>query len=149
MTVVLSVGMKAETSLIIKPLLGEEGVFALSRIAYEKIVGETMYIYSKDGWLMAEVKLKDIRHIRFGEPEEQQGVEDVQEAACRVYPNPTKDRLIIDHANCEKVYIFNTNGHMVQSQKVEGEHAVVDVNVLPQGEYLLLLNNQTVKFIKQ
>jgi hypothetical protein len=59
------------------------------------------------------------------------------------------DRLIIDNANCEKAYIFDLNGRLLQTTPIDGERTSINVNSLPQGDYLLLLNNQTIKFIKQ
>jgi len=140
----------AESSLIIKPLVGEEQANALAQIGYVKVVPDSLFVYSRVDLLLSKVAIKDVRHIRYGEPTEATSIDDVQSATmCRVYPNPTQDMLIIDNANCEKVYIFDLNGRLLQTTPISGDHTSINVTSLPQGDYLLLLNNQTIKFIKQ
>ena len=140
----------AETSLIIKPLTGNEQANAFAQIGYVKVTPDSLFVYSHSDFLLSKIAIKDVRHIRYGEPNEATSIDDVQSATtCRIYPNPTMDRLIIDNANCEKVYIFDLNGRLLQTTPIDGDNASVNVTSLPQGDYLLLLNNQTVKFIKK
>jgi hypothetical protein len=140
----------AETSLIIQPLTGTEQANALAQIGYVKVTQDSLFVFSHGDFLLSKVAIKEVRQIRYGEPNEQQGIDDIQvTTTCRVYPNPTMDRLIIDNANCEKVYIFDLNGRLLQTAPIDGERTSINVTSLPQGDYLLLLNNQTIKFIKQ
>ena len=107
-------------------------------------------MFNHSDFLLSKIAIKDVRHIRYGEPNDATGISDVQTTTtCRVYPNPTMDRLIIDNANCEKVYIFDLNGRLLRTTPINGERTSINVTSLPQGDYLLLLNNQTIKFIKQ
>ncbi len=140
----------AETSLVIQPLSGNEQANAFARIGYVKVTQDSLFVFSHGDFLLSKIAIKDVRYIRYGEPNEATSIDDVQAATtCRVYPNPTQDMLIIDNANCEKAYIFDLNGHLLQTTPIDGEHTLINVTSLPQGDYLLLLNNQTVKFIKQ
>jgi len=140
----------AETSLIIKPLTGNEQANAFAQIGYVKVTPDSLFVYSHSDFLLSKIAIKDVRHIRYGEPNEATSIDDVQSATtCRIYPNPTQDMLIIDNADCEKAYIFDLNGRLLQTTPINGEHTSVNVTSLPQGDYLLLLNNQTVKFIKK
>lgn len=142
--------MMAETALIVKPLTGEEQSTALSTIGYIKMTPESLYVYSHSDLLLSKTAIKDINYLHFGKSEIATSFEDVQATtSCRVYPNPTMDRLIIENANCEKVYIFDLNGRLLQTAPIDGERTSINVTSLPQGDYLLLLNNQTIKFIKQ
>jgi len=140
----------AETSLIIQPLTGDEQANTLAQIGYVKVTQDSLLVFSHSDFLLSKLAIKDVRHICYGEPNEPQSIEDVQTTTtCRVYPNPTQDMLIIENANCEKAYIFDLNGQLLQSISLRGEHTSINVTSLPQGDYLLLLNNQTIKFIKQ
>ena len=145
----VAIAAMAETSLIIKPLIGNERAEALSVIGYVKVTQDSLFVYSHGDMLLSKNAIKDIRHIRYGEPNQPTSHNDVQSATtCRVYPNPTQDRLVIENAEGEKVYIFDINGHLLQTATLQDGNATLNVSPLPQGEYLLLLNTQTVKFRK-
>ncbi len=140
----------AETSLIVKPLTSQEQANALAQIGYVKVTQDSLFVFSHSDFLLSKIAIKDVCHIRYGEPNDATSIDNVQvTTTCRVYPNPTHDMLIIDNANSEKAYIFDLNGHLLQTTPLNGEHSLINVTSLPQGDYLLLLNNQTIKFLKQ
>ena len=140
----------AETYLIIQPLTGQEQVNALAQIGYAKVTQDSLFVFSHSDLMLSKMAIKDVRYIRYGEPDEVTGIDNVHASTtCRVYPNPTQEMLIVDNVNCEKAYIFDLKGNLVQVTPLIGEHASINVTSLPQGDYLLLLNNQTIKFIKQ
>lgn len=146
----VAVAAMAESSLIIQPLTGQEQANAFAQIGYVKVTQDSLLVFSHGDFLLSKIAIKDVRHIRYGEPNEATSIDDVQSAAtCRVYPNPTQDMLIIDNANCDKAYIFDLNGRLLQTTPLSGDRTSINVTSLPQGDYLLLLNNQTIKFIKQ
>ena len=137
-----------ETLLVVQPLTGDEQAQALSTIGYVKVTSDSLFIYSHSNMLLGKNAIKDIRYIRYGEPNNQEGIDDVNVATCRVYPNPTQDMLIIDGTNADKALIFDLNGRLLQTTPLYGEKATINVTALPQGDYVLLLNTQTYKFIK-
>ena len=146
----VAIAAVAETSLIVQPLIGNEQANALAKIGYIKVTQDSLFVFNHGDFLLSKIAIKDVRHIRYGEPNDATSINDVQATpTCHVYPNPTMDRLIIENAKCEKAYIFDLNGRLLQTTTIEGEHASINVTSLPQGDYLLLLNNQTIKFIKQ
>lgn len=146
----IAIAMVAETALIIKPLAGEEQANALEKIGYVKVTQDSLFVFNHSDFLLSKIAIKDVRHIRYGTQNDAMGIDGVQvTTTCRVYPNPTMDRLIIDNANCEQVYIFDLNGRLLRTTPINGERTSINVTSLPQGDYLLLLNNQTIKFIKQ
>lgn len=146
----IAIEMMAETSLIVQPLSGQEQENALSQIGYVKVTQDSLFIFSKGDFLLSKIAINNVHHIRYSETDEGTGIDEVlTEADCRVYPNPTIDNLVIEHANCEKAYIFDLNGNLMLAAPVNSEHTLVNVANLPLGEYVLLLNNQTFKFIKQ
>ena len=140
----------AETSLIIQPLTGDEQAKALSSIGYVKVTPDSLFIYSHSNILFGKNAIKDIRHIRYGEKSGiTTSIDNVNVTTCRIYPNPTQDMLIIDGTNTDKALIFDLNGRLLQSVALYGEKATINVTTLPKGEYILLLNTQIYKFIKQ
>ena len=144
----VAIAAMAETSLIIKPLIGDEQANALAQIGYVKVTQDSLFVYSHGDILLGKNAIKDIRHIRYGEPNKQEGIDDVQVTTCRIYPNPTQDMLVIENADSDKAFIFDLNGHLLQTVAISGNHATINVTSLPQGDYILLLNTQTYKFIK-
>ncbi len=144
----VAIAAMAETSLIIKPLAGDEQANALAQIGYIKVTHDSIFVFSHSDFLLSKTAIKDIRQIRYGEQNQPTGIGNVQSATCHVYPNPTQDRLVIENAEGEKVYIFDINGRLLQTANLQNGNATLNVSPLPQGEYLLLLNTQTVKFIK-
>ena len=145
----VAIAAKAETSLIVQPLIGDEQAQALSTIGYVKVSPDSLFIYSHSDMLLGKNAIKNIRHIRYGEPATVTAIDDVNTASCHIYPNPTQDMLIIDNADSDKAFIFDLNGRLLQTAAISGDHATINVTSLPQGDYILLLNTQTFKFIKQ
>lgn len=146
----VAIAAMAETSLIVKPLTGEEQSTALSTIGYMKMTPESLYVYSHSDLLLSKTAIKDINYLHFGSSEVAMSFENVHAAtSCRVYPNPTQDMLIIENANSDKAYIFDISGRLLQTKSIEGDRTSINVTSLPLGEYLLFLGNQTVKFLKQ
>jgi hypothetical protein len=146
----VAIAAMAETSLIIQPLAGEEQSTAISTIGYIKMTPESLYVYSHSDLLLSQTAIKDINYLHFWKSENATNFENVQATtSCRVYPNPTQDMLIIDNANCDKAFIFDINGHLLQTISIDRVQTSINVNSLPLGEYLLFLSNQTVKFLKQ
>lgn len=139
----------AETSLIVQPLTGNEQAKALSNIGYVKVTLDSLFIYSHSDILLGKNAIKDIRSICYGEPSTATSIDNVNVSMCRIYPNPTQDMLIIDGSNADKALIFDQNGRLLQTVAISSDHATINVTALPQGDYILLLNTQTFKFIKQ
>ena len=143
----------AETSLIIQPLTGEAQVKALAQIGYIKQTPESLFIYSHADFLLGKAAIKDIRYIRYGERSAITTGGDENNASatpiCRIYPNPTQDMLIIEHAEAGSAHIFDLSGRLLQTANLQDGTTTIHVNDLPEGEYLLLINTQTYKFLKQ
>lgn len=144
----VAIAAMAETSLIIQPLTGDEHANALAQIGYVKVTPDSLFVYSHGDILLGKNAIKDIRHIRYGEPNVATSNENVSVSYFRIYPNPTQDMLIIDNADSGKAFIFDLNGRLLLTAAISGDHATINVTSLPQGDYIILLNTQTYKFIK-
>lgn len=66
------------------------------------------------------------------------------------YNSATQTLSILTDASSSYAYqVFNIQGRLVQSGRVEGVHTVVDVAALPMGVYIARVGNVSLKFYKQ
>jgi len=140
----------AETSLVVYPMTEQEQATALSSIGHIKLRDDSMFIFSKTDVLLGQNRLSEVRKVTY----EDRGVIPAQLAENKpssilVYPNPTQEALVIKNANCKVARIFNMNGQLLISAPLYDGSALVNVSSLSKGTYLLQLNTELVKFIKQ
>ena len=62
------------------------------------------------------------------------GVEETKESGISIYPNPAKDRVIVEGIEAAEVEVYNALGQVVKTIQGTNEISVAD---LPQGVYLL------------
>lgn len=78
--------------------------------------------------------------------DEATSIDELGEISFYVYPNPVVNTLnIIGVDENASLFVFNLNGLCVKQERGN----VIDVNSLLKGTYILQINNQYVKFIKQ
>ncbi|WP_026473648.1 T9SS type A sorting domain-containing protein [Alkaliflexus imshenetskii] len=66
----------------------------------------------------------------------------------KIHPIPASNYLIIEHDKPQvTIQVYNAFGMGVINQTLLGN--VLDVSMLPAGVYILKMENQTTKFIKQ
>lgn len=68
-----------------------------------------------------------------------------------VYPNPTSDLLAIEFdesIGTALVKILNSSGELILTKELKESGASIDVSQLTTGVYVVLLNKQSVKFLK-
>jgi hypothetical protein len=76
------------------------------------------------------------------------GSKDLSKDAIGIYPNPIQNVLHIDHAaGCEMI-LLDTQGTIILSQKLSGDHETIDLSFLSPGEYLIKIANEIVKVVK-
>lgn len=56
-----------------------------------------------------------------------------------IYPNPAKDKLVIEASNLSNIQILNVNGSVVYEHNSTGSHDVIDVSGLSNGIYFVRL----------
>jgi hypothetical protein len=135
-----------------KKYLGDDAYWnstqdALRQVLIEKNVTftesafSTMNIENKNGSLVT-----DVRTLLFGTMQEvTTSLDENAEALVYVYPNPVVSTLYVNGiSENETLSVFNLSGKCV----IKTTANEVNVNELPNGTYLLQLNNQCVKFIK-
>jgi len=62
------------------------------------------------------------------------GVEETKESGISIYPNPAKDRVIVEGIEAAEVEVYNALGQVVKTVRGTNEIPVAD---LPQGVYML------------
>jgi len=68
----------------------------------------------------------------------------------KIYPNPVKDMIhLVSAPDTEfTASIYRMNGVLVLSTRINSTSKSINVSYLPGGLYLLMVNDQTFKFIK-
>lgn len=150
----MSIGMTAAVSLVVKPLSGEECMTALGLIGKITFAGDSMYVYDNDGEAVYGELVKNIQHIRFadGETSSPTDVENTQEwggVSLKVYPNPTLDVLHVENASGEMVRLYNSNGQLVHQLRVRDGKVEMNMSGCATGNYILLCGNEAFQVLKK
>ncbi|MFK7799935.1 MAG: T9SS type A sorting domain-containing protein [Aureispira sp.] len=70
-------------------------------------------------------------------------------AAIQVYPNPTPNLLYVEGAN-QHIQLYNAMGNLVLEEVVANTTTTLNLEVVPKGIYLLVVDNKTTqKVVKQ
>lgn len=141
---IVSLAVANEPALITISSDGIENSYLLAsvkHVTFTESAFSTMSIEKKDGSVV-----NDVRTLLFGSMQDvPTSVEDNAEAMVYVYPNPVVNTLYVEGISAdETLSVFNLTGKCV----IQTTGNEVDVQGLPNGTYLLKLNNQCVKFIK-
>ena len=149
---IVSAQVFAEMSLVVTPLSGQEQVNALAKIGYVHVQHDSMFIYSKtDNVLLWKNRLLNVRKVTYEERETLPTLlDEPQEAtSIRIYPTLTQDALVVENVTCDVVRVINLNGQVVMTEPVINGNKILNVASLPMGTYLLQLNTECFKFVKQ
>lgn len=150
----LTIPLRADFSMRIEYLDETEEVELLSNIARWEIDGanEQFRLVALDGTILAEKHLyDDVRRIVFFEDNSSIGVKlDDAESVVAVYPNPTSSILHIEGLNQgETIRVFSLDGQLLVSQTAGAGHTSLDLTSLQTGVYLIQINTEFFKIIKQ
>ena len=150
----LTIPLRADLSMRIEYLDETEEVELLSNIARWEIDGanEQFRLVALDGTILAEKHLyDDVRRIVFFEDNGSTGVKlDDAERVVAVYPNPTSSILYIEGLNQgETIRVFSLDGQLLVSQTAGAAHTSLDLTSLQTGLYLIQINTEFFKIIKQ
>ncbi len=104
-----------------------------------------LYYMSTEGDVILQERISDVRTIVFSDNQTSTGILDLPEDDIRIYPNPVQNILYVESTNVPAYQIFDVDGRCL----LKGENSSIDVSMLKAGTFLLLINNQTFKFIKQ
>ena len=77
------------------------------------------------------------------------GVDEYEMLEADVYPNPTKDVIMIESEGIVKTTVLGLHGQIMRCDKFEGEDKVrIDVGDLPRGSYILLIETNSGRVFK-
>lgn len=108
--------------------------------------GTVLQLLDKQGNVLAQELLDNIRRITFAGQSDSTAIEDaLANGQIAVYPNPAQDVLIVQGIEAQLLRIFDLQGRIVK----EAATSEVPVSDLADGTYLLQVGTQAVRFIKQ
>ena len=76
-------------------------------------------------------------------------VEDVNDQQVSLYPNPTKGSFTVSAENLQQVMVYNTVGQLVLNQQCEGNSAVLNLNNVESGIYMVKVFTATSESIQK
>lgn len=128
--------------------MSAEKVSTASEQAIHSIVLRNGWLYfmGADGAEISRERISDIRSLVF--PSNHSGGSDIIEVPeddIRIYPNPVQETLFVETSEETTYKIYDLDGRCLMS----GEGNTINVSSLTKGTYLLQINNNTFKFIKQ
>lgn len=141
LVLLLSLVVKAEVS--VTALSQEELANAVYTIGKVVLHNDTLCLVAADGSVLGCEPVSNVRSLVFIDGMAT-ALDEVEEPAVSVYPNPTQDLLQINGANGTTVRVFDLNGRCLLTTQEQ----LVNVQTLPMGSYLLQVNTKVVKFIK-
>jgi hypothetical protein len=132
-------------------LNGQEYSQAFALIGRLEFTADSMYLVGTDGQILGSELRTEVHKIAFGSDTTATAISSVEmDAKIHIYPNPVQQSLIIEGAQTnETIRIFTLNGTVITTAKVHDGLTAVDVSNLPAGQYLLQVNTQILKLIKQ
>jgi len=77
------------------------------------------------------------------------GIDELSSEILSVFPNPADDFVKIHSDNGGYLEILNSAGSVVKRLVIKGDSEIINISELPKGVYLLKLNENTVKLLKQ
>lgn len=123
--------------------------YALSNVRKITFSGSTMSVTTTDAgsenYVISEVEKLFFQNVDIT------GIKEAGNASLKAYPNPAKDVLnVADISKVENIALYNIAGNELNvSYSQETNGLQIKTTSLPQGLYLLRINNQTLKFQKQ
>ncbi|KIA88308.1 M1 family aminopeptidase [Kaistella jeonii] len=72
-----------------------------------------------------------------------------EKEAVKIYPNPVRNQITITGiSKAQSFEIYSMEGKLIKAGKYSSDKTI-DVNILPKGVYLLKIDDQNLKFIKE
>lgn len=140
----------AETALTIEPLNGADKQFAVSLIGQIRFADDIMYLFRTSGEELGHTPIAEIGKIVFGEHKETPTSIGNTSANIQVFPNPTSDYLFIKGLEVNQTArVFSLDGQLMTTSQTTDTETKIDVSNLQQGNYLLQIGAEIVKFIKK
>ena len=144
--------VKAEMSLVVRPLYGNDHATALRSIGKLVYSGDSLYLYDTEQTLLYCEELGKVGHVRYSDENGTTvGEVETQHIASKVvvYPNPTVDVLYIDNAEAGEVRLYTADGRFLQVVETQNGSAEVNMSAYPAGAYVLFCSGEAFSVIKK
>ncbi|MBR3565160.1 MAG: T9SS type A sorting domain-containing protein [Paludibacteraceae bacterium] len=107
-----------------------------------------MQVIGPDGTSQS-FNLEELQRVEFGVTGINDALQLEQQLTISIYPNPTHDAICIDNlSDGTQARIYDVNGKLIKQAVGSGKTTTIKVGELQNGMYILQINNQSVKFIK-
>lgn len=131
------------SNLYIEYINGQTATEALEVIGRLEFQSEKMLLIAHNGIVLGEISVDKIKKLVFETPN---SLDKIDINMLYVYPNPTHDMLMVHGVDENTLLrVFDMSGRLVASE-VGNRISVADLAI---GTYLLQVNTNVVKFIKQ
>lgn len=139
-----------QPSVIIERLVGQDLTYALAQVGKLTFANDSVYLVAHEGNILGKEAKAKTRKIIFGNAETPTDAPEVSISNIHVYPNPTSDHLTISGLEAGTVIrIYANDGKLLETTTADNNTATLPVSHLAQDTYLLQINTQIIKFIKQ
>lgn len=139
----------SQNNLTLHFVSGSERTTALSSLSKITFSGSNMVMTFTNG-IFESIDLLSVQKIGFTNLNE---VESIDEAgdALMVYPSPAADQITLVNIpeGSKLATIYRLDGFVTSKIQLSSASQDIDVSALPNGLYLLRVNNNTVKFAKK
>lgn len=140
-----------EQSLVVKSKTGSESVHTLNGVQRIVFSGTTISVVKKNT-TQSDYTLGNVQKLLFAlRSSTTTNIIKIHENDLKVYPNPSTDILFVEGINfVENIHLYNLFGNEFSVPfVVVGNILQAKTSRLPQGLYLLQINNKIIKFKKQ
>lgn len=147
----ITLQLKAEMSLVVRPISDAEKITALSHVGKLVYSGDSLFLYDNTQALIYSEELAKVQHVRYSDEEPPIVVGDGtvdNELQVSVYPNPTIDLLFIDNMKGE-IRLYTADGRLLQVLEGDEDRIEVDMSAYPAGIYLLFCGGEAFNVIKK
>ena len=139
-----------QPSVIIERLTGQDITMALAKVGKLTFTNDSVYLVAHEGTILGREAKSQTRRIVFGNTSTPSATPQVSDNNILVFPNPAADHIIVNGVETgTTVRIYANDGKPLEATTANGNTATLQVSHLAQGTYLLQVNTQIVKFIKQ
>ncbi len=128
---------------------GKETETDLAAIGKLEFSSDSVFLISHSGMRLGAEAMGKLQHIRFAE-KSTSDIDAVQETGISIYPNPTTGTLTISGIEQKSIArIYTTNGQFLQAVMLYEGSNTLSAESLSTGTYLLQINTNVVRLLKQ
>jgi len=137
--------------LVVQTKDGSKNEITLSAVRRITFSGTTMTVVKKDA-TQNDYEYSNVEKLFFAlRSASTTDIASIEDPTVKVYPNPTTDILFVEGIkSVENLRLYTLTGNQLTvSYTLLNNGLQLNVSALPQGFYLLQVNNQTIKIQKQ